>query len=141
MDPINQAIIDVLTINARQSLTSIGQRVNLSVPAVRERIQRLEASGIIRGYTVELDYEKLDRTIAALVMVRLRDGNPETIDTFLKQVETEEDIVSCSTITGDFEYVLMIRTHSMTNLEALLARIRGYGVARTNTSFLLSKKK
>lgn len=141
MDEINRMIIDELKQNARMSLTELSQRINLSVPATRERLHRLEDDGTILGYTVELDYERLGKSISALVMVRLMNGLPSTLDTFLSQVMLEDDIIACSTITGDFEYILSIRTESMSQLEKLLARLRSFGVARTNTSFLLSQKK
>lgn len=141
MDEINQRLIEALSKNARLSLTELSQFVSLSVPAVRERVQKLVTDGIIQRFTIELDYELLGKSIHALVMVRLVNGLPETIENFLKQVELEPDVTACSTITGDFEYILSVRTSSMTELEALLARLRSFGVGRTNTSFLLSKKK
>lgn len=141
MDDISLAIIKALDQNARLSLTQLSRLVNLSVPAVRERLYRLEDSGVITGYRAQFDYEKLGRGISALVLVQLVDGSPDTNQRFIDQVVREDDIISCATITGDFEYLLMIQIESLSALEVLLARLRLYGVLRSNTSFILSQKK
>ena len=55
MDDIDRQIVALLRQNARRSFQSIGMRVSLSAPAVKRRVDRLEADGVIRGYTAQVD--------------------------------------------------------------------------------------
>ena len=59
MDEINKAILAQLIKNSRSTASEISKQVNLSVPAVAERIRKMETSGMINGYTVKLDRQQL----------------------------------------------------------------------------------
>ena len=71
MDLINKRIIEYLGKNARSSYVEIGEHVGLSAPSVAERIQKMEDSGIIRGYTVQLDLTKLEYHIQAQIALKI----------------------------------------------------------------------
>ena len=60
LDAVDGAILYLLQENARQSITDIADRVNVSGNTVRNRIDRLEERGVIRGYSVDLDYNRTD---------------------------------------------------------------------------------
>jgi Lrp/AsnC family transcriptional regulator, leucine-responsive regulatory protein len=69
LDPVGWRILAALQESARLSFTELGRRVGLTGPAVAERVRRLEEAGVIRGYRVELGFESLGLTIAALIRV------------------------------------------------------------------------
>ena len=71
-DQIDLDIVALLAANARRSLTDIAARVSLSTPAVKRRIDRLEAEGIITGYTTSVDHARLGLPLEAFIEVRFQ---------------------------------------------------------------------
>lgn len=61
-DDIDRRILDELLNNSRLSMSELGRRVNLSSPSVTERVRQMESLGIIKGYTLEIDFEKVRST-------------------------------------------------------------------------------
>ena len=70
LDPIDHHIIELLSHNARRTMADIGEQVSLSASAVTRRIERLERTGVIAGYTVVVDHRKAGRPIQAFTEVR-----------------------------------------------------------------------
>src|ERR1700727_2277465 len=70
LDPLDRAIVALLEENARRSFGDVGERDGLSASAVKRRVDRLEESGVITGYTVVVDHAKAGRPIQAFTEVR-----------------------------------------------------------------------
>ena len=120
--------------------SEIGQRVCLSVPAVSERIRKLEGTGIITGYTALLDPVKMDRHLTAIMMVGME--RPRFNEGFTNHVQSEADVLECHYLTGDFDYALKIVTQGTESLEQLLNRLKSVpGVQKTRTTVVLSTTK
>ncbi|ELY52228.1 winged helix-turn-helix transcriptional regulator [Natronolimnohabitans innermongolicus] len=77
LDDTDLEILELLTENARRSYTEIADRVDLTPPAVSDRIARLEEQGIIQGFTIDVDREKLRGDVPVLVELEAR---PEAVD-------------------------------------------------------------
>ena len=70
VDATDQRILSLLQQNARQTFGEIGREVGLSAPAVKRRIDRLEESGVIRGYTAMVDHAYLGQSVEAFAELR-----------------------------------------------------------------------
>ena len=70
LDAVDHAIVDLLTEDARRTLSDIGERVALSPPAIKRRIDRLEGLGVIAGYTAVVDHAQLGRPLQAFCELR-----------------------------------------------------------------------
>ena len=70
MDDLNLKIIKQLQQNSRLSFAEIGRNVGLSAPAVAERVQKLEEAGVIKGYSLILDHEKLGFYVQAQITLK-----------------------------------------------------------------------
>ena len=137
MDEIDRKILRKLQENARMTLSDLSGEVALSIPAVGERLKKLEASGVIRQYTAILDPKKLQKHLMALVFLRF--NSPKNGDHFAGLVKREPEIKECYYITGDFDYALKVVTESTSTLERLLTRIKNIpGVVKTKTIVILS---
>ncbi|PDZ09465.1 AsnC family transcriptional regulator, partial [Bacillus pseudomycoides] len=68
MDHIDQRILHILQENGRISMTELGKMVNLSTPAVKERVKKLEDKNIITAYRAVIDLEKLNKNVTAFVL-------------------------------------------------------------------------
>ncbi|HCW8743330.1 TPA: winged helix-turn-helix transcriptional regulator, partial [Staphylococcus aureus] len=71
-DLINEKIINVLLNNSRITINELSKQVNLSAPAVRERVNKLEDQGIIKGYTINIDYKELGYDVEILIELTIK---------------------------------------------------------------------
>ncbi|MBQ1856168.1 MAG: Lrp/AsnC family transcriptional regulator [Anaerovibrio sp.] len=137
MDDIDKKILKRLQENARVTISVLSSEISLSMPAISERLKKLEASGVIKQYTAILNPELVDKQLMALVYLSF--DNPSHGDSFKNFVVGESDIKECFYITGDFDYSLKIITQNTTTLENLLTRIKEQtGVIKTQTIVVLS---
>lgn len=137
MDDIDKKILKMLSANARATLSELAGEIALSLPAISERLKKLEASGVIQQYTTILDPAKLNKHLMALMFLRF--DNPKHGDSFAELSKAEPEIKECYYITGDFDYSLKILTENTQTLEKLLTRIKNApGVVKTQTIVILS---
>jgi Lrp/AsnC family leucine-responsive transcriptional regulator len=140
MDEIDIKILKILINNGRQTVSEISSQVNLSIPAVSERIKKLEKTGIIEKYIAILDPKKLNKDLTAIMLVGIEKIEP--VSEFLKFIKSNDDILECHYIAGDYDYLLKIVTENTSTLEKLLNNIKSLkGVHKTKTVFVLSTAK
>ena len=132
MDSIDRQIIRLLQKNARSSISEISAQVNLSIPATSDRIKKIESAGIITQYTAIVNPSAVNRKLTALMFISLE--KPRFSDQFVSLVNTQDEILECHYLTGDFDYLMKIVTESTETLEALLRRVKSIpGVQKTQT--------
>ena len=137
MDDIDKKILKKLQENARITISDLSSEIALSMPAISERLKKLEASGVIKQYTAILDPILLDKHLMALMFLRF--DNPSHGDRFTGLVKDEPEIKECYYITGEFDYSLKILTENTRTLEKLLTRIKNQpGIVKTQTIVILS---
>ena len=137
MDETDREIVALLRENARRSYQDIGQRVHLSAPAVKRRVDRLEADGVLRGYTAVVDPVAFGWHAEAFVDLYCEGKMPG--EAIKRAVEREPGVVSAHTVAGEASALLHVMAHDTKDLEAVLERIRGFeGVSRTVTEVVLS---
>lgn len=141
LDNIDLNILKELTKDARIPISTISTRVNLSIPAVSERIKKLEKGGFIEGYTVILSPKKFDKTLICFSFISLKHSEAD-LKSFIEFVESNPDIMECHLITGEYEYILKIATHGPESLGSLLNSLRSKAdVLASSTSISLSTLK
>lgn len=140
MDETDLKILACLKENARMNASLIGEKVSMSVSAVGERIKKLEASGIIKQYTIVLDTKLIDKGISAFISISLE--HPKYNDTFIEAMKENTQITECYYITGDFDYLIKVVTSSTESLTEVLNSVKSIqGVSLTRTLFVLSTNK
>lgn len=135
LDGIDRKILNILQKDARSSIKEIAQQVFLSSPAVLVRIKRLEEEGYIEGYHAQLNIEQLGMNIKAFIKVNLQ---AKYRSEFLAYIESETNVVSSYTITGDYAYLLEVIYDSMKQLDAFIQNLQIYGQTKTDIVFLTS---
>ena len=137
MDAMDTAIITVLKQNARASASQISRQVNLSVPAVAERIRKLEGAGLIRQYTVKIDRAKVGRPVLAFILVNIEGA--ENIQAFRDTMARHSDVLECHHVAGAHDYLLKVAAEDMAGLEALISGTLKTipGITATNTMISL----
>ncbi|MFT5875496.1 MAG: Lrp/AsnC family leucine-responsive transcriptional regulator [Clostridium sp.] len=137
MDNLDIKILKLLQKNSRVTASEISNRIHLSVPAVGDRLKKLDASGIIEKYTVILSAKKMNKHLMIVMFVSLE--SPKFTDPFIKIILLDDEIVECHYLAGDFDYILKIITESTESLERILTKIKNIpGVQKTKTNVSLS---
>ena len=98
VDASNWLILKELQQNARIPLSEIAKKVSMSAPAVSERIQKMEDAGIIKGYSAELDMNKLGYNLGVIISIKIRFGQVAAFEKFLKGVP---EIQECLKLTAN----------------------------------------
>jgi Lrp/AsnC family leucine-responsive transcriptional regulator len=139
-DETDVKILELLQCNGRIKRSEIAEKIGLSLPSVTDRMNKLEASGIIDGYFTKLNHKSLGKDITAFIFVT-SDSSAHYKD-FISHALNAPEILECHSITGDGSHVLKIRTENTSSLEKLLAKIQAWkGVRSTRTSIVLSSHK
>ena len=107
MDDTDRRIVALLRQNARRSFQDIGRHVHLSAPAVKRRIDRLEADGVIQGYTALVDPRAFGWHAEAFVDLYCEGRMPA--DSIKRAVEDEPGVVSAHTVAGEASALLHVR--------------------------------
>ncbi len=140
MDYIDYKILKELKANAREKASVISEKIGLSVSTVIDRIRKMEDSGIISGYTVEINQKKTGNDMTALMEVSLE--HPKYYDEFTDMIRNNPNIVDCYYLTGEFDFILKVITDSSDSLEMIHRNIKSMdGVSATNTHFVLKSVK
>jgi Transcriptional regulators len=130
-DATDLAIIDLLQKNSRIQWREIGEQVHLTGQAVANRIRRMETSGLIKGYRVELDYAKLGKPLTAFITVYMKTTNHPLFQDFLRK---NRAVVEADRISGEGCYLLKALVASNEELKELLDSLLNFGNYRVNLS-------
>ena len=137
MDAIDRQIVALLRQDARRSFQSIGVHVSLSAPAVKRRVDRLEAEGVLRGYTALVDPGRFGWGTHAFVALYC-EGRMAAAEV-RAAVAGHPEVAAAYTVAGEASAVVHVRARDTSHLEEALERIRDHrGVARTQTQIVLS---
>jgi DNA-binding Lrp family transcriptional regulator len=137
LDETDGRILAELAEHARATFAEIGQRVNLSAPAVKRRVDRMLDNGVIRGFTTVVDRNALGWTTEAYVQVFCH-GTIAPDELRAAWVDIPE-VVSAATVTGTSDAILHVLARDMRHLEEALERIRSTAdIERSESIVVLS---
>ena len=140
LDHTDLRILSILQSQGRCHLAEIAKEVDLSSPAVMERVKKLEANGVIKGYQAVLDPKKVGKDVTAFIGVSV--SRQRYIDAFASHMMRKRDVLECHHVTGEESFILKVKTANTDSLEKLLAEIRSVeGVTGTVTKVVLSSVK
>ena len=133
IDTINRKIIAALQENARISYAELGKKVHLSARAVAERIRKLEAAGVISGYTLKVDLDRVGYPIVALVQCKVYRTKERE---FKALVLSYDEVIECHNVTGEQAFLVKLAVQSMSQLDEILEAF--IDLSDTNTMMILS---
>lgn len=137
IDELDHRIIDELRVDGRASFHDLGGRVGLSASAVKRRVDRLVATGVIRGFGVRLDPSVDGQSIESYVELFCRGTvAPHELTRILGSIP---NVVEALTVTGQADAIVRLRAATMADLEVALERIRDAAqVDKTRSAIVLS---
>src|SRR6476620_1131371 len=133
IDDIDRNILAVLQSNARTSYAELGRRVGLTTPAVIERVRKLEDSGVVTGYRVEIDSAKVGLPITAFVRMSITGVDYSHI---IEVAQSSHEVLECHRGTGGDSFIMKVAVASVEHLQELIDRLTPYGI--TTTTIVLS---
>lgn len=128
MDQIDLQILELLKHNARISFSELGRKVNMTQPAVSERVKRLEEKGVIAEYRTVLSAEKMGKGVTAFILIQA--SHCGRLTTFAKQ---SREVVEIYQVSGQYNFLMKIETGSMKSLETFIYQCSEYGHTTTMT--------
>lgn len=131
MDVLDKKILEMLQSNARESFANIGKEVGLSAPAVGKRVRQLEDEGVIEGYSLKVNHEKLGIETKAYITLVIHQGNRATPYSQQK-IQALEEVQSCHRITGDDCLCILGYFKNNKHLISFLETISKYGATKTS---------
>lgn len=138
LDDIDRRIISELQMNARASVADMARRLDLARTTIIARVERLEKSGVIAGYTVKLGREVLDPSLQAYVGITLQ---PKAGKDVVRRFKRMPEVHQLCAVSGEFDYVAWLRVSTPEQLDRILDEIGEMdGVIKTTTSVVLARK-
>lgn len=138
MDAIDRRVIGCLVRNARSTYAEVGAEVGLSAPAVKRRMDRLVATGVIRGFTAVVDPDALGWTTEAYVQVYCK-GVVAAQD-LGRSLERVPEVVSACTVSGAADAMVHMLASDIRQLEQAIERVRDEpNIDHTESVIVLSR--
>jgi len=131
-DEMSLKILALLQENARLSYTEIGKKVGLTTPSVIERIKKLEDSGVIENYTVNINAEKLGYTITAVMLVSFTGTFKQQEKNIIESLSKYYQVAECLRITGKNDFLIKIHVRSMDEFKIINDEVAQYGQVDTS---------
>jgi DNA-binding Lrp family transcriptional regulator len=132
----DRQLLALLQVNARESTANLARKLGLARTTVVARLARLEAEGVISGYTVKLGGKAGHASVQAFVGITV---SPKAGREVVKKLSALPELNQLASVSGEFDYMALLRADSTLRLDALLDEIGAFdGVTRTTTSVVLA---
>lgn len=135
---VDEQLLELLRRDARTSTAELARKLGIARSTVQGRIERLEKTGVIRGYTVQLAPAALSRQVEAHVMIVVDPAQQTAVE---RKLKTMHAVTQLLTVSGTFDLIAMIGAESTEALDTALDAVRECpGVKSTQTSIVLTRR-
>jgi DNA-binding Lrp family transcriptional regulator len=122
LDPTDRRLLRLLQVNNRRRLRDLAEEVGVSAPTCLRRMRRLESQGVIRSHSALLDPARLGYGVTAFVEVTLASASGSEESAFERRMERCSEVVQCSQLAGEVDYVLIVVARDMATFAAFARR-------------------
>ncbi len=129
LDPADRNLLNVVQDDARLSFREIARRVGMSTPAVAERIRKLEAAGVITGYTARVARPAVGRGIEAFLRLTVSDQDFRRVTSLSESLDS---VIECHHVIGEDSFLIRVAVGSVADLEDVVSRFRKIGPVRSS---------
>lgn len=138
LDPVDRQLIALLRENARASTAALARSLGLSRTTVQSRIERLERTKVITGYSVRLSEAQQRGAVHAYIMITVKPKHAARVESEVRKIS---DVRALQAVSGTFDLMALAVTASITEMDELIDAIgESDGVERTTSSIVLSTK-
>ncbi len=141
LDEIDLNILKVLNENSRATVSDISKQVGLSIPAVSERLRKLDETNVIEKFDLKINRRKMNFRLLAVVFVNI--DHSEHIDAFREKIINFPEVLECHHMAGEYDYMLKVLLEDTEELESFISnKLKAIeGVQKSNTLISLSTLK
>ena len=137
-DALDHELLALLAVNARASTAELARKLKVARTTIVARLARLERDGIVSGYTLRLRHDLAQQGLSAFVGITVQPRAGADVVLLLQRLP---EVKQLDSVSGQFDYVALVRADSAERLDALLDQIRALdGVQQTTTSIVLSRR-
>jgi len=135
LDAIDVSILDALQRDGRLPNVALAKSVGLSPTPCAERVRGLEAAGIIKGYTTNLDAERLDLGLLVFIEIAIERTSQDAFEQFREAMLAIPQVEECHMVAGGFDYLLKVRVRDMAAYRTFLGEVLSKvpGIRETHT--------
>ncbi len=138
LDELDRGLLALLQADARTPAADLARRLGVARTTVLARLARLEKHGVIAGYTVRLGRDDDGAAVEAYVGISVQ---PRAGAGVTARLATLPELRQLSSVSGEFDYLALLRADSTARLDAVLDEIGGFdGVLKTTTSIVLARR-
>ena len=123
LDSIDRRILDLLQQDGRLTMTELGERVGLSTSPCSQRVKRLEAQGVIKGYHARVNPAALGKNLLVFVEITLAQKSEHIFKKVRDELQNMPEVLECHLISGSFDYLVKVRLTDMSEYRHLLGPI------------------
>ncbi len=131
LDNISLKILAILQSNSRESFSQIGRKVGLSAPAVAERVKRMEESGIIKKYSIEVSHEKLGLSMVAFMLINLPGSFSVQVEQAENVIANIPEVLECHRVTGRDDMIVKVIFSDIPHLKKVIDSVAPFGQIMT----------
>jgi len=137
MDEKDKLILSLLQKDGRMTASEMAGKVDLSVPAVTERIRKLTEGSVLKEFRAVVDAKKVGYDVTAYILLDM--SSSDSYGNMVDHAQDNDEVLECHSITGEGSHILKVRTHDTSSLESLLRDVQSWpGVIRTHTMIVMS---
>ncbi len=129
MDDISYKILTLLQSDSRMTYTQISKEVNMSIPSVKEKINKMLDNGIIKNNTIEVDFNKLGRNIRAVICIDVKFNR---YDNFVNFCSNNPYVTEFYRVLGPYNAIIIVAIEDTDKLEKFIDKIKAYGACLTS---------
>lgn len=141
LDEKDYKILEVLKNHSNWGTNQISKKTKVPITTVHNRIKKLKGLGIIKNFTINIDYEKLGKPIKAYVLITANQDKTHTQEKIAQKIKSVENVISADIVTGTTDILATIKTNSINTLNEIIThKIRNIeGVDKTQTVIVLKE--
>jgi Lrp/AsnC family leucine-responsive transcriptional regulator len=140
LDTLDLKLLRILMKQGRATWSDLAAEIEMSSPAVAERVRRLEEKGVIKTYEAVIDPELVGNTCTAFVAVTLE--KTEQRADFLDLIKILDEVQECHHIAGDYDYLLKVRTQDTKDLDRVIScELKELPGIKTRTTIVMNSLK
>ncbi|MFH1587637.1 MAG: Lrp/AsnC family transcriptional regulator [Candidatus Diapherotrites archaeon] len=135
MDNIDVLLLQELVADSRQSLRSISRKLGIAVSTASSRLERLKGSGMIKGFSAEIDHEKMGYSLTAIITIRTRQAYTEEVEKAIADMKNSTAVYS---VAGSFDAIVVAKFKNRNEMRAFIRDIlKLEKVQRTETHIVM----
>jgi Lrp/AsnC family transcriptional regulator of ectoine degradation len=123
LDRYDLKILRILSDDGRITKSALAEAINLSVTPAWERVRKLEAAGLVKGYRAQIDWSALFKTQQVLVEITLARHTAQDMRRFEQRLAEAPEVAFCYATGGGVDYIAMVRARDIDHYQRFVDQL------------------